>query len=114
MFAACDRPIPCLIEEVELHLGGDVPVAPYHPTGTRALGLAVAELLHDRAAALLSHHGLVVVAGSPGEALERTQLVERTARIAAGAERLGTPTPLPEEARARLRRVYLDRRRRGA
>lgn len=114
MFAACGRPIPCVIEEVELYVGGDVPVAAYHPTGSRELGLAVADLLHDRAAALLANHGLVVVAGSPAEAVELSKLVERTARIVAGAERIGTPTPLPEAARERFRQAYRDHRRRGA
>ncbi|MEZ4332986.1 MAG: class II aldolase/adducin family protein [Myxococcota bacterium] len=113
MFAACDRPIPCVVEEVELYVGGDVPVAAYHATGTPELGAAVAELLHDRAAALLSHHGLVVVARSPGEALELTKLVERTARIAAGAERIGTPKPLPEAAREAFRQAYRARRQRA-
>lgn len=114
MFAACDRPIPCVIEEVELYVGGDVPVAPYHATGTPALGAAVADLLHDRAAALLSHHGLVVVARSPEEALELTKLVERTARIVAGAGAIGTPTPLPDTAREAFRRTYRERRQRGS
>ena len=38
MFAVCRRPIPCAIEELELYVGGDVPVAAYHKTGTAALG----------------------------------------------------------------------------
>ncbi|MBK7951861.1 MAG: class II aldolase/adducin family protein [Deltaproteobacteria bacterium] len=113
MFAVCGRPIPCAIEELELYTGGDVPIAAYHRTGTAVLGEAVAPLLHDRAAALLANHGLVVVAESPAEAIGLTKLVERAARIMAGAERLGTPTPLPEAIRAEFRAAYLARRRRG-
>lgn len=110
MFAVCRRPIPCAIEELELYVGGDVPVADYHRTGTAALGDAVAVLLHDRAAALLASHGLVVVAGSPAEALQLTKLVERAAQIMAGAERIGTPTALPDAIRAEFRAAYLERR----
>lgn len=113
MFAVCGRPIPCAIEELELYTGGDVPTAAYHRTGTAELGEAVAPLLHDRAAALLANHGLVVVAESPAEAIGLTKLVERAAQIMAGAERLGTPTPLPEAIRAEFRAAYLARRRRG-
>ena len=114
MFAVCRRSIPCAIEELELYVGGDVPVAAYQRTGTRALGDTVAALLHDRAAALLASHGLVVVAGSPAEALQLTKLVERAARIMAGAERVGTPTALPDAVRAEFRAAYLERRRRAA
>lgn len=111
MFAVCRRPIPCAIEELELYVGGDVPVAAYQRTGTAALGEAIADLLHDRAAALLASHGLVVVAGSPAEALQLTKLVERAAQIMAGAERIGTPVPLPDAIRAEFRAAYLARRR---
>ena len=111
MFAVCQKPIPCAIEELELYVGGDVPVTAYHRSGTEALGLAVAELLHDRAAALLANHGLVVVAATPAEAIDLTKLVERAARIMAGAERVGTPAALPELIRAEFRGAYLERRR---
>lgn len=111
MFAVCQKPIPCAIEELELYVGGDVPVTAYHRTGTEALAEAVAGLLHDRAAALLANHGLVVVAASPAESIELTKLVERAARIMAGAERIGTPIALPEANRAEFRAAYLARRR---
>ncbi|MEZ4280748.1 MAG: class II aldolase/adducin family protein [Myxococcota bacterium] len=111
MFAVAARPIPCAIEELELYVGGDVPVAAYHRTGSEALGIGVAELLEDRAAALLANHGLVVVAASPAEGIELTKLVDRAARIMAGAERLGSPAALPEANRAEFRAAYLARRR---
>lgn len=110
MFAVCQKPIVCAIEEVELFVGGDVPVSAYHRTGTAALGDAVSALVGDRAAALLANHGLVVVAGSPAEAIDLTKLVERAAAIMAGAERLGTPVPLPEAIRAEFRAAYRMRR----
>jgi L-fuculose-phosphate aldolase len=111
MFAVVGRPIPCAIEELELYIGGDVPIAAYHRTGTAGLGEAVATLLHDRAAALLANHGLVVVADSPAEAIQLTKLVERAAHIMAGAERLGAQNPLPESIRSEFRGAYLERRR---
>lgn len=112
MFAAVHESIPGAIEEVDLYVGGDVRVAAYHPTGSQDLGEAVAELLEDRAAALLANHGLVVVAPTPGEALQITRLVERTARIIWGARAIGRPELLPESARADFAAQY--RRRRAA
>ena len=110
MFAVAQQPIPCVLEEFEYHVGGDVRVSAYHRTGTPALGEAVAALLGDRAAALIANHGLVVVGRSPEEALQLTKLVERAARIVWGARALGEPTPLPESVRAEFAAAYLARR----
>lgn len=111
MFAVANEPIPCLLEEFEYYVGGDVRVAAYHRTGTKALGEAAAALVADRAAVLLANHGLVVVGRDTGEALQLTRLVERAARILHGARRLGDPKPLPEAIRAEFSAAYLERRR---
>lgn len=110
MFAVNHQPIPCVVEEVELYVGGDVPVAAYHRTGSESLGEAVAGLLRDRAAALLANHGLVVVGQSPAEALQLTRLVERTARIVWGARAMGQPVELPRAIRDELSGCYARRR----
>ena len=72
MFAVANQPIPCVLEEFEYYVGGDVLVAPYSRTGTTALGEAAAARLADRAAVLLANHGLVVVGSSAAEALQLT------------------------------------------
>ena len=114
MFAVNQMPIPCVIEEFEFYVGGDVLVADYHRTGSQALGEAVAELLADRAAVLMAHHGLVVVAADPHEALGLTRLVERSAQIIQGARQFGTPSTLPPAIRKEFAAAYLARRRSGA
>ena len=114
MFAIAGESIPCVLEEFEYYVGGDVQVAPYHRTGTAALGDAVAALLSDRAAALLANHGLVVVGATPAEALQLTKLVERAARIIWGARALGEAVPLPSAIRDEFASAYLDRRRKAS
>ena len=111
MFAVAGQPIPCVLEEFEYYVGGDVLVAPYHRTGTPELGSAAAQLLGDRAAVLLANHGLVVVGTSPEEALQLTKLVERAARIVWGSSTLGTPPALPDSVREEFSAAYLQRRR---
>lgn len=113
MFAVAGQPIPCVLEEFEYYVGGDVLVAPYHRTGTTSLGEAAAERLGDRAAVLLANHGLVVVGSSAAEALQLTKLVERAARIVWGARALGEPVPLPTAIRDEFAASYLDRRRKS-
>jgi L-fuculose-phosphate aldolase len=110
MFAAIHEPIPGVIEEVDLYIGGDVRVAAYHPTGSQALGEAVADLLEDRAAALLANHGLVTVAQTPRDALQLTRLVERTAQIIWGARAIGECKTLPDSARNAFTALYRKRR----
>jgi L-fuculose-phosphate aldolase len=112
MFAVNHASIPCVLEEFEFYVGGDVPVAPYQRTGTKELGNGVARLLEDRAAALLANHGLVVVAGRPAEGLSITRLVERAAEIIWGALAVGRPQELPAAIRSEFAQLYRERRHR--
>ena len=52
MFALAHEPIPAVIEEVVVYLGGDIPCCDYKGTGSRELGDEVASKLGDRGAAL--------------------------------------------------------------
>ena len=110
MFAVNREPIPCLVEEFDIHVGGDVPVADYHPTGSPELGKEVSGLLGDRAAALMANHGLVCVGRDPADALGVAKLVERTAHLVWGARLMGKPVPLPASTRAHFGPQYLETR----
>ncbi len=107
MFALAREPIPAVIEEVVVYLGGDVPCCGYRGTGTAELGEEVAAHLADRGAALLANHGLVTCAATPEKALHNAALVERTAQIVWGARAMGaTIHPLPEKVNADMAGVY--------
>ena len=107
MFALAHEPIPAVIEEVVVYLGGEVPCCEYRGTGTADLGDEVASKLHDRGAALLANHGLVTCAATPEKALHNAALVERTAKIVWGARAMGaTIHPLPEQVNRDMAAVY--------
>jgi L-fuculose-phosphate aldolase len=107
MFALAHEPIPAVIEEVVVYIGGDVPCCAYKGTGTAALGEEVAAHLADRGAALLANHGLVTCGGSPEKALHNAALVERTAKIVWGARAMGaTIHPLPDKVNRDMAGVY--------
>ncbi|HEX6417544.1 MAG TPA: class II aldolase/adducin family protein [Acidimicrobiales bacterium] len=107
MFAVAHEPIPAVVEEVVVYVGGDVPCCDYRGTGTADLGDVVAARLGDRGAALLANHGLVTCAGSPERALHIAALVERTAQIVWGARAMGAMIhPLPERVNADMAGVY--------
>ncbi len=107
MFALAHEPIPAVIEEVVVYLGGDVPCCDYRGTGTAELGEEVAARLADRGAALLANHGLVTCGPSPEKALHNAALAERTAKIVWGARAMGaTIHPLPGKVGTDMAGVY--------
>jgi L-fuculose-phosphate aldolase len=107
MFALAREPIPAVIEEVVVYLGGDVPCCEYKGTGTADLGAEVAGRLADRGAALLANHGLVTCGASPERALHNAALAERTAKIVWGARAMGaTIHPLPDKVGTDMAGVY--------
>jgi L-fuculose-phosphate aldolase len=106
MFATVRQPVPAIIEEVVVYVGGDVPVCDYRTTGTDELGEEVATRLVDRSAALLANHGMVTIGATPEKALHAAALVERTAEIVWGARALGRAHPLPEKVNQDFAGVY--------
>jgi len=107
MFALAHEPIPAVIEEVVVYVGGDVPCCEYKGTGSVELGEEVAGHLADRGAALLANHGLVTCGSSPEKAFHNAALVERTAKIVWGARAMGaTIHPLPAKVNTDMAGVY--------
>lgn len=97
MFAVTRQPIPAVIEEVVVYVGGDIEVADYRTTGTDELAEEIAKRVQDRAAVLMANHGLFAVGKNPKDALHVAALVERTAEIVWGARQLGEIVPIPPE-----------------
>lgn len=106
MFALVREPVPCVIEEVEVFVGGDVPVAEYRLTGSQELADEVSRHVGDRAAVLMANHGLLTVGKSPADALKIANLVETTAEIVWGARQLGRIVPLPDSTREKMAPIY--------
>jgi L-fuculose-phosphate aldolase len=106
MFAITHQPIPCVIEEVEVFVGGDVPVANYKFTGSQDLADEVSKWVGDRAAVLMANHGLLTVGKSPKDALKVANLVEITAEMVWGAKVLGELVPLPDKTRQKMAPIY--------
>lgn len=97
MFAVARQPIPAVIEEVVVYVGGEIPVAEYRTTGTDDLAAEAAAHLADRAVVLMANHGMLCVGTSAGDALHQAAVAERCAHIVWGARALGHVEPLPEK-----------------
>ena len=64
MFAAAREPVPAVIDEAVIFLGGDIPAAPYAISGSAGVGANAVAMLAARASALLANHGLVTIAAT--------------------------------------------------
>ena len=106
MFAVTHQPIPCVIEEFDVYVGGEVPVADYRLTGSDELAEEVSRHVGERGAVLMANHGLLAVGRDLADAIKVTSLVERTAEILWGARALGEIVPLPDSTLERFRPIY--------
>ncbi|HKR64079.1 MAG TPA: class II aldolase/adducin family protein [Thermoanaerobaculia bacterium] len=100
------RPLPPVIDEMVVHLGGTIEVAEYAFTGTDAVGTNVVRALGDRNGVLLANHGNVCTGRTLSEALHVAIVMEACARIYVQALALGEPVPLPNESIAAGRRMF--------
>ena len=106
MFAIVRQPIPCVIEEFDVYVGGDIEVADYRLTGSEELAEEVSNRVADKGAVLMANHGLLCVGKHPADVLKVAKLVERTAKIIWGARLLGTPVPLPDATLQQFAPLY--------
>lgn len=106
MFAITHQPIPAVVEEFDVYIGGDVECSDYRETGSQELADEVALRVADRAAVIMANHGLFACAKTPQDALHVASLVERTAEVVWGAQALGPIVGVPAEIGAKYASYY--------
>jgi len=95
--AIAREPLPPVVEEAVLYVGGEVRVAEYAPFGSRELAENVVKALEGRTAAILPNHGVVTCGKNLEEALEVLVLVERLAQSYILSRVLSKTTKPPDE-----------------
>lgn len=110
LFAVSGEPLPMVLTESAMLLGGEVPVAPYFTPGSEELARATAETLADQPAALMANHGVISVGPDLAAAYAATTAAEDTARTVCQLRAMNAPIKvLPPEVTARLRSMYLEK-----
>jgi len=79
--AVLQEPLPPIIDEFVIKLGGQIEVAKYGLPGSEELATNVVEALGPRNGVLLANHGGVCVGPSMDVALHNALLLERVAQI---------------------------------
>lgn len=95
--AVARLPLPPVVDELTIVVGGEVPVTEYAFPSSEELAQRVGAALRERNAVLMANHGVVGVGASPSEALTVCELVERAAHIYVVARAMGRAYPLPED-----------------
>jgi L-fuculose-phosphate aldolase len=106
MFAITHQPIPAVVEEFDVYVGGDVECSDYRETGSQELADEVARRVADRAAVIMANHGLFACGKTCHEALHVAALVERTAEVVWGARTLGSIIAVPDDIGTKYASYY--------
>ena len=104
--AFLNEPLPALLEEMVVYVGGQIEVAEFGQTGTDGLAEKASKALGNRAAVLLANHGALCVGHTLAKGLNVAQTLERTAQIYLIARSVGTPNLLDKEIEATYSRIY--------
>jgi ribulose-5-phosphate 4-epimerase/fuculose-1-phosphate aldolase len=105
------EPMPMVLNEAAMGLGGDVPVAPYGRPGTEELAEITCQAADGGTAAIMAHHGLVTVGGSLQQAAISTIAAEDTARAIILARSMGERVIALEDSEVNvLREMFLGYR----
>lgn len=104
--ACLERPIPAFHYMVAVAGGDSIPCAPYATFGTQELSARVIEVLHDRSAALLAHHGMICHAGDLHQVLALAEEVETLARMYLLALAVAEPSVLSATEMAEVLRRF--------
>jgi L-fuculose-phosphate aldolase len=100
------RPLPPIIDEMVVWLGGTIEVADYAFTGTDAVGTNVVRTLGERMGVILANHGNVCIGRDLQQALHAAVVMESCARVYVQALQIGEPVQLPKESIAAGHRLF--------
>lgn len=107
-FGVVYQPIPMILAESALTLGGEVPIAPYHMSGTPAFAELVADTLGNGPAVIWGNHGAMVVGVNLALTFSIAHALEDSAKVYTIAKQLGNPVVLPPTEVAKLHSFWTN------
>jgi L-ribulose-5-phosphate 4-epimerase len=109
-WAARGEEIPCVITAMADEFGGPIPVGPFAPIGSDAIGRGVVDTLrgHRSPAVLMKSHGVFTIGPSATAAVKAAVMTEDVARTVHLARAYGAVEPLPTETIDALHARYVN------
>ncbi|MDE2950696.1 MAG: class II aldolase/adducin family protein [Chloroflexota bacterium] len=102
VFGVLHMPIAPLHVNTLINVGGEVPVMPFAPSGSRQFGYDMLEVMGDKRAVVWANHGMLALGDSLGKAIHCTVMVEISAQLYHLALQHGQPHLIPPEFSDRL------------
>ncbi|MCY4539310.1 MAG: class II aldolase/adducin family protein [Chloroflexi bacterium] len=102
VFGVLHMPIAPLHVNTLIDVGGEVPVMPFAPSGSRQFGYDMLEVMGDRRAVVWANHGMLALGDSLSKAIHCTVMVEIAAQLYHMALQHGQPHLIPPEFSDRL------------
>jgi len=110
-----NEPMPMILNEAAMGIGGAVPIAPYARPGSEELAEVTCSAVGEGFAAIMAHHGLITIGPTIELAFAATVAVETTADTIIMARSMGIqPNTLNESEVKVLREMYLKHKPRKA
>ena len=104
-----EQPMPMVLNEAAMGLGGPVPIAPYGRPGTEELAEVTFKATGEGYAVIMAHHGLVTVGDTLEQAYFATAAAEATAKTITLARSMGAhPKALSQEEVKALRGMFIN------
>jgi L-ribulose-5-phosphate 4-epimerase len=102
------EPMPMVLNEASMGLGGSVPIAPYARPGTKELAEVTFNAVGDGFAAIMAHHGLITMGDTIEHAYFGTLAAEATADVLIMAHSMGArATVMDDEEVKILRGIFM-------
>ena len=95
VFGVLHMPIAPLHVNTLIDVGGEVPVMPFAPSGSRQFGYDMLKVMGDRNAVVWANHGMLAIGGSLRKAIHCTVMVEIAAQLYHMALQHGQPHLIP-------------------
>jgi len=110
-----NEPMPMILNEAAMGIGGAVPIAPYARPGSEELAEVTCSAVGEGFAAIMAHHGLITIGPTIELAFAATVAVETTADTIIMVRSMGIqPNTLNESEVKVLREMYLKHKPRKA
>ena len=97
LFGVLHKPIAPLHVGTLIDVGGEVPVMPFAPSGSRQFGYDMLEVMGDKRAVVWANHGMLAIGKSLDRAIHCTVMVEIAAQLYHMALQHGEPNLIPRK-----------------